>query len=898
MKLKEREKGNLSRFLDKSIKVIKKNFLNKKIRIVLLLIILLIVFIIGMFSGLLVSGFLGSFDDPSQNAIDLMHSFGITGLQELKTKIERIKNENIKIPFNYLIGQFSNPERIYIDIAWDDYQKLEYKRQQALEAGALISSGEDYVPATIRYKDQSISTKLRLKGDWLDHLEGEKWSFRIKIKGDKTLFGMNTFSIQKPKSRGYIASLIYYVTNRKEGVMSLRYDFIEVVINGENKGIYNIEEHFDKIMIEDNQRREGVILKFSEDVLWEETVEVMKFIPNKLDIYNYQWDRSFSLFDSSKIEPLNNKVLEDPILHSQFIKSKNLLELFRNGELRTSQAFDVDLMAKYFALSTLFGTNHPAEWRDIRFFYNPITSKLEPIAYDGDLASEPLYVLDSYFGGEWMFFNKVFKDQIFIERYIQELERISNKEYADKIYSELNDEVERTKKIIYKDEPTYVFSDEILYNNIEIINFRLNSTNNLNAFFQRSLPLEDKVVISVGNIDYFPLEIVSLQYRDNVFKTYPRILQPKEFSMPINYNKIEFNVDSRFSTREDFSSNLVINYRIIGSENIKKVNVNSFSHVEDEFLEEDVIRQESNFSEFSFLNINENLKRIYIKKGNWVLDKSLIIPKGFSVYCEGGTNIDLIDNSLIISYSDFQFLGVEEEMIRIFSSDNTGQGIVILNTEKESNFQFVEFSNLTNPSKESWLLTGAITFHRANFNFDNVIIKNINAEDSLDGVGSSYNIRNSRFENCFSDCFDDDFGGGIIKDTLFINSGNDGIDISGAKTNIIGVEIINAGDKAISGGEKSNLIINNLKITKAYVGVASKDNSNVSIINSEISNSKYGLAVYQKKQEFGPALINANEITFLENDNQYIIESGSDFNLNNKIILNFEKNVYLKLYPE
>ena len=50
--------------------------------------------------------------------------------------------------------------------------------------------------------------------------------------------------------------------------MGLKYKFVNLVINGKKFGIYAIEEHFSKEMIEKNQRREGVILSFGEYRMW------------------------------------------------------------------------------------------------------------------------------------------------------------------------------------------------------------------------------------------------------------------------------------------------------------------------------------------------------------------------------------------------------------------------------------------------------------------------------------------------------------------------------------------------------------------------------------------------------------------------------------------------------
>ena len=53
---------------------------------------------------------------------------------------------------------------MYIDLEFEDYQKLLDKRNEALAIGVLNSSDEDYVPARIHVEDQpGKDVKLRLK---------------------------------------------------------------------------------------------------------------------------------------------------------------------------------------------------------------------------------------------------------------------------------------------------------------------------------------------------------------------------------------------------------------------------------------------------------------------------------------------------------------------------------------------------------------------------------------------------------------------------------------------------------------------------------------------------------------------------------------------------------------
>ena len=167
----------------------------------------------------------------------------------------------------YISGVRSKPRRLTIDIKQKDYQKLAYKRELALQRGIIVRDEDSFVPAKITADGTMYRVKMRLKGDYTDHLEGKKWSFRIQVKGNNTIWGMKRFSIQDPKRSGYIKEWIFHEWFRYEDLIALRYDFVEIVVNGENLGIFALEESFGKELIEHNKRREGPILKFDESSL-------------------------------------------------------------------------------------------------------------------------------------------------------------------------------------------------------------------------------------------------------------------------------------------------------------------------------------------------------------------------------------------------------------------------------------------------------------------------------------------------------------------------------------------------------------------------------------------------------------------------------------------------------
>jgi len=428
---------------------------------------LLAIFLIGFIFGLGISYFYDSTDNVALvargAASKMLSAVGLNSLErdkiwtEVKFWTLVIWHEYPKISVNYFKGAISNPEHIDIDIKFDDFQRLAYKREIALADGILINSDEDYVPAKIRYQNRIIDVRLRLKGDWAeDNLAGDKWSLRIKVIGDNTLFGMKIFSIQDPAVRSYLNEWLYHQALKREGILSLRYEFVDISINGDHKGIYALEEHFEDRLLAHNGLREGPIIRFDEGMYW-------LLRPSVTDDQEAYLMSSIDAFQTGKI-------LKNPTRYAQFIKAKDLLESFREGSLLTSEVFDVDKLAKFMAISDIMQAPHGVRWHNMRFYYNPITSKLEPIGFDGmpggnlfvthamvPICSQRIYIVYKM---------RIFGDMVFFRKYLEELERVSQKSYMDDLFTEVNDELQRNMAILHKDYPWYEFPKEVFYSNL------------------------------------------------------------------------------------------------------------------------------------------------------------------------------------------------------------------------------------------------------------------------------------------------------------------------------------------------------------------------------------------------------------------------------------------------
>ncbi|MDD5633656.1 MAG: CotH kinase family protein [Candidatus Omnitrophica bacterium] len=798
----------------------------------------------------------------------------------------------------YLKGQISRPETISIDIKFKDYQKLQQKREQAITNRFLNASPEDYVPADIHYKDKIVPVSLRLKGDGSDHWTGEAWSFRIEVKGDEALFGMKKFSIQNPATRNGLHEWVFKKIIGREDMIALGYDFINVIVNGKDKGIYAIEEYPLKQVVERNNRREGVIIKFNDELHFQEWVA---------NPYEYApIEETIRAYHASNIDTFGiKKILKNPVLQEQYYNAVTLLALFRTQKLEASKVFDVDKIAKFYALSDLFGALHGGGWGNLRFYYNPITSKLEPVAYDNMPGEEKfflscnlppfLYGVCYYTGDESQLINNLFDDHAFFERYLYHLERISQNGYLENFMESINNELTEKLHIIYRSNPEYNFNSNVYYRNRDYIRQFLNPIKAFHAYYLKNT--EESLELRLGNVQTLPVEIVSVIGDKYVFYPGKQIeLKPWKYATPVNYQNYSFYSKDKVKWTDDMASNLFVNYRILGTSSIKRVKVFPWKDVKPNFIKEDLVRQEPNVQQFDFISIDEEKKSILVKPGKWMIDKNLIIPEGYQFMISPGTEIDLINSSKILSYSALKLIGSESDPIIIRSSDNTGQGIAVLAVKSRSYIEHARFEGLLSPKQFGWELTGGVTFYESPVDIKYSQFLNCRSEDGLNIVRSEFLIDGCLFKKLSSDAFDVDFCTGKIINTSFVNCRNDAIDISGSIVEVRDIFINEVKDKGISVHENGKVTGNNLVINDAHVGAVSKDLSKLELDKVVISDCRVALAAYQKKAEFGPATIVIKELKMKAVKTPYLIEKGSELTIGKKKIAGEESGLKDILY--
>jgi hypothetical protein len=793
---------------------------------------------------------------------------------------ENAVQTKLSIVPNYIKGNlFAKPERITIDVKHEHFQKLAYKREVALATRILTASDDDFVPAKIRHQDKTVDVKIRLKGDWVDHLLGEKWSYRIVVKGDHTLFGMKQFSIHHPKARNYVYEWIFHQALKREELIPLRYDFIEVTLNGKALGVYALEEHFEKRVVEHNQFREGPIVKYNEEIMWSD--RATHFQLGERGPTGLQSENSSNV-DAFKM----NRLMADPSLHNQFIKAYSLLEAFRYSKLPAHKVFDVAKLAKLFALSDLMGAEHAVVWHNLRFYANPLTSKLEPIGFDGNAGHAIAHVVGSnraLYQPPHKFKDLAFSDPVIYEAYIKELERMSEPGCLDSLFSDIDAELEKKLHIVYSEFPQFYFTKSIFYKNQQAMRNVLHPAEGLHAYLHKAA--DQRVTLDLGNIQAMPLEVMSVAFKDSLSfsPAQPIILQPMIPNTPVDYKRFDFALPAGFVWSDTMAPHLKLYYKVLGTSELRHESIFPWAHDFGDFAN-DLFRRDPNIGQFAFLETVDSTKKIIIKPGEWKIGRTLIIPAGYTVVCGEGTRLDLSNSANIISHSPLEWRGSEEFPIIVGSKDSTGAGVFVLNTQSPSFLEHVIFDNLSNPAQDGWALTGAVTFYEADAHVSNCQFIGNRCEDAVNFFRVNFTIDKALFKNTKSDAFDADFGIGKITNSSFINCGNDAIDVSGSVVELENIFIDGTPDKGVSSGEGSRVTARHLEIHRSEIALTSKDKSEFIIDTAKLVDCGAGFAVYVKKPEFGPASIVAKNVEMGQCRTPYLIEENSSVTLDGNAV--------------
>ena len=787
---------------------------------------------------------------------------------------------------------------VYIDLPFESQEALRIKREEALEIGILNVDDEDFVPASIQLEDgDKIDVDLRLKGDWSDHYAGDKWSLRIEIdEEDKSFMGMTRFSLQEPGTREFLNEWGYHQNLIQEGILTTRYHFVNVIINGEYKGIYAVEESFTEELLESQGHREGIILKFDEDDMWANW-STFREVGGESFMLDAQEAGTFLVMDDDSADITifrSGRVAANEMLEAEAETAINLLRSFQKGDLTASEVFDVDKLGTFFAITDLWAANHGTAWHNIRFYYNPVTALLEPVAYDAN----PL----TYYSVEVATFPysipTMFDDPQIQEAYLHEVERITNEQYLIDLRESLEPDF-----LVYQEALSEEYDSGLdapwdrLEKRQTMLEINLNPDNAVRGGFKRVwvngekylqvdlvnqmiLPVQVQTIIIEGNEttflkDWFE-QTSTRVYLESEYDLatmrpgHSTVYEPYRFLIP--YDWTEPVGEGEEGT---FSIQVVVNLLGGSQSSVEQLAERELA----QGLEESPRPIQPTTEEF--LEAHPYIQKIdeetlLVQPGMWDVIGDLVLPDGVRLVIPEGTSLFFEEQSVLFATAPISIYGSEENPVKLTSKNESWGGVVVLSADERSLWRYVTIENMGGIARDGWVLTGGITFFESAVTLQNVHILNTTSEDAINVIQSEFTFTYSEFANTASDAFDGDFTEGTITNCSFHDIVGDGVDVSGSDVTIESTTFFNVSDKAISVGEDSEVDISDALIKSVGIGVASKDLSEVTISDSTISLARVAaLAAYTKKPVFGPAQIIVTHVTIASAEYEALVQTDS-----------------------
>lgn len=812
---------------------------------------------------------------------NLIRRFELIELKDdIKYKIDYITKPKkiLNIAPNWISSFSQDIDNIYVDIDFNNFNKLVEKRNEALRKGVLITKPDDFVNASIRNNDRDIKARIRLKGDWTDHLKDpKKWSFRVKLKNDEVLYGMNKFSLHHPYTRNYIWESIFHKFLKEKDLPYLKYKFINLIVNGDNLGTYALEQHFDKILIESNKYKEGPIIALKEDFIWNNIAE--SNTKNKYLTY----DENEAYFSSIVRVFKENKIFGDPFLAESYLRGSSILREFKRGNLKTSKAFSNNEISKFFAITDLVNSWHSSRWHNQRFYYDPYSMKLIPIGFDsmsgGIDGSEVLKKLsiERFKDKKWQEL-PFFDDLNFVESYLKELNLLIEDNFLADFLNKNEDILKKEIKQIQRSYPHQFNFKDIKKNinlNKSIITKNLYPQYDLlDAYIEEG---KDYKFLKIGNRYHLPIEILGLKVKSKYLKRFneKEILTAKSKDEFIKYKKFSLSRDNSYLEDEP----IFLEYKILGIPKIYTLKVN---HIKSR-----IKNNISNNKKFKFLKykdifvIDNSSKLIKFKKKLNLVNRPLIIPSGYLLKVNHGQKIIFNKNGYLYSHSPLNLSGTKENPI--FISGQSVGSINVIDAGSKSKLNNVIFEGLSTDEENNLPFTGAINFYNSDVEIKNCIFKSNLSEDNINIVRSKFLIQNTNFNNSKSDAIDIDFSQGILKNVMVINSGNDGIDFSGSDIIAENIKILNSGDKAISIGEASNVELFNTVFSNNYIAIAVKDGSNLYAKGIKANNNNFQFTIFKKKKEYNNPIAIIDDYENLSQKDSYLLGERSILKVNKEI---------------
>ena len=273
------------------------------------------------------------------------------------------------------------------------------------------------------------------------------------------------------------------------------------------------------------------------------------------------------------------------------------------------------------------------------------------------------------------------------------------------------------------------------------------------------------------------------------------------------------------------------------------------------------------------------------------MTESIIIPEGYRLEAGAATTLEFADAALLVSHGAIRFKGGSEApvILQPAAGNKSWPGMIVLEAPESSLLEHVIIRDTDALTLGDWVLTGGVNFYISPVEIRNTELRDSHGEDALNIIRTSFEISGLLVKGTASDAFDSDFATGTVTDSRFEDigaaGGGDAIDVSGSQVSVVNVQFKNVSDKALSVGERSEMVAQDVNMDSVGTGAASKDGSTLTLTNGSMTNVQFaGLTAYIKKPEYGAAEVIAEKVSIQSADQSVIAQTGSRISVDGTVV--------------
>ena len=769
----------------------------------------------------------------------------------------------------------TSEETLYLDIPQRSLDAIENDRQRALSN--TILTNPSVVKAEVRFGGKKYKADVRLKGDLQGHwYSARRASLKVKLKKG-FVAGFREFSLQKPAARQFPDDQIYHEALTSMGGIAPAYEYLNVVVNGTPWGRMLIEESIDKYFLEKKRLKESLVLKFGNEKPW----AYRKTVKKRDRLLHYRLGDQYidyKLYNSKHwFETKHGREQLSYILGARL-----------NGD---DSVYDFESFLRNFSLANVWGNYHSLADSNSKYYFNPYTLKLEPVSADqGSLINltrkttlKRVYVPQA----NTDVYRKLLDQPFFEEHYWNYLQKMSDMQFSQFVNNQddifdlepsfksrlIRKNLSHLKKNFTQQVKELKASDYLPFKAIEtepsapserqlrnIDSFLQGfhySNGEIGVFNRLNFPVFLEKVVVKGEPDLVVNQEIPAYSGTSIapqatLRTELRGIYDGRLRLRTSVNGI-VKKDDLGPTLTPYGD--IVNPLIPSNFNLGEDDVSGIELVDDAYY----INEDQHFS-----------------KGI-VVDRRLVVGEGVTLSFD--------TDAFLIIKGGLDVQGTISNPVSFEPASQYWKGLFVLGDGSGSNLSNTIFKNTSGVRTGILNLTGGVTFYEDTIAMNNVEFNGTIAEDALNTVNCTVDLKNILIRNTRSDGYDSDFSNGAVIDSSMLQIGGDALDTSGSQITARNLLIKDVHDKALSIGEASVFEGVDLEIAQAGVGIVAKDGSKAELRNSSITKSAFNDAMVYVKKDFFPAATLVIEGTdFGDGSVSTVAQSGSTLLVNGAAI--------------